>query len=159
METSNLMLQDLSDLLHINIQRVDAYNKHAYLCSDIQLKNLLNREVDTARDNVSALKRVISTHFDERNEKELTGQLFCMWKDFSPSFDEPDFAIQLHAYEMSDFLTLECYQTVLARPYLDPIVKLLLECQYYNTQSIYTNMSSFREAYAHIETNKLKTSV
>lgn len=148
METSDSMLQDLSDLVQINAQRAEAYNKRAYLCNDLQLKMLLNREIDNARDHASALKRVIHERFEGKGPQETTGQLFHMWSDFSPTFQAEDFAIELHAFEMSDLLILQCYRLVLSRPYLDSTLRLLLECQYYNTNTIYITMKSFNESYA-----------
>jgi hypothetical protein len=148
METSDSMLQDLSDLLHINSHRADAYNKCAYLCEDMQLKMLLNREVDNCRDHVLALKRAIHDRFDGKGQLAITGQLFNMWSDSSPSFHAESFAVELSAFETSDFLVLQCYLLVLSRPYLDSTLKLLLECQCSNSNTIYSGMKAFNESFA-----------
>jgi hypothetical protein len=147
METNTLLLQDLNDLIQIHAQRAMAYNKRAYLCSDLQLKMLLNRETDNARDHVFATKRAIHESFEGRKQAETTGQLFHMWSDVSPTFETECVANELFAFEMSDFLVLKCYNLLLSRPYLTPALKLLLECQYYDTNTLYTTMKSFNESY------------
>jgi len=147
METSDSMLQDLSDLIQINSQRADAYNKCAYLCEDLQLKMLLNREMDNCRDHVLALKRAIHDRFDGKEQLANTGQLFNLWSNSSPSFRAESFALELCAFETSDYLVFQCYSLVLSRPYLDSTLKLLLECQCSNSNTIYSAMKAFNESF------------
>ncbi len=147
METNGLMIQDLADILHINQERVNGYNKSAYGCGNMHLKMLLNRELDNARDSIRSIKRLLNDRFETESEPKTKGQLFCIWSDFRPSFDEIDLNIQLHTFEMADLLTLQCYRLLIARPYIDTISKSLLEFQYQNHLSIYNSMKGFRAAY------------
>ncbi len=147
MDTNGLIVQDLSDILHINQERAIGYNKSAYGCENLHLKMLLNRELDHARDAVFSLKRLLSQRFNTGSEIESTGQLLCMWSDFKPCFDEIGINTQLQAFEMADLLTLQCYRLAIARPYIDVVSKNLLEFQYQSSVSIYTNIKVFRQAY------------
>ena len=147
METNRLIIQDLSDLLRINQERVLGFNKSAYGCENQHLKLLLNKEMDHARDNVSSLKRMLSERFSIESSTESTGQLFEIWSDFRPAFDNSIMSTQLHTYEMADSLTLQCYRLAIARPYLDTISKNLLEFQYQKSVSIHANIKAFRQAY------------
>jgi hypothetical protein len=148
METNRLLMtQDLADILHINQERVNGYNKSAYNCQNMQLKMLLNRELDNARDSINSLRHLLVERFEMGSEPENKGQLFSIWSDFKPSFDEADVNIQLHTYEMADLLTLQCYRLIIARPYIDDISKNLLEFQYQKHVSIYNGMKAFRAAH------------
>lgn len=147
MEPIRLIIQDLADILQINQDRVIGYNKSAYSCENLHLKMLLNRELDHARDAIFSLKWLLSERFDTKTDIETTGQLFCMWSDFRPSFDEAGINTQLQAFEMADLLTLQCYRLAIAKPYLDIVSKNLLEFQYQNSVSIYANIKAFRQAY------------
>ena len=147
METNRLMIQDLADILHINQERVIGYNKSAYNCQNMLLKMLLNRELDNARDSINSLRHLLAERFEIKSEPENEGQLFSIWSDFKPSFDDIDLDIQLHTFEMADLLTLQCYRIIIARPYLDDISKNLLEFQYEKHVSIYNSMKVFRAAY------------
>lgn len=147
METNGLITQDLADILHINQERVNGYNKSAYNCQNMHLKMLLNRELDNARDSINSLRYLLADRFDIKSESENKGQLFSIWSDFKPSFDEADLNIQLHTFEMADLLTLQCYRLIIARPYIDDVSKNLLEFQYQKHLSIYNGMKAFRAAY------------
>lgn len=147
MEAKELIIQDLADILHLNQERVTGYNKRAYSCPNMQLKMLLNRELDNARDSINSLRRLLVDRFEMESNPESKGQLFSIWSDFKPSFDEADLNIQLHTFEMADLLTLQCYRLIMGRPYLDDITKSLLEFQYQKHLSIYNSMKAFRAAY------------
>lgn len=156
METTGLLIQDLSDMLHINEQRVIGFNKSAYGCGNLHLKMLLNREVDQARDAVFSLKQLLSHRFNTPSALESTGQLLSMWSDFKPSFNEAEINTQLHAFEMADLLTLQCYRLAIARPYLDVFSKNLLEFQYEKSVSIYATIKAFRQAYRNVIQNSMQ---
>jgi len=146
MDTHELIIQDLSDLLRINQERVIGYNKSAYACENFHLKMLLNRELDQARDAVFSLKQLLKEKFNIES-LEASGQLFLMWSDFKPSFDECGTETQLQAFEMADLLTLKCYRLAIARSYVDAMSKNLLEFQYQKSMSIYANIKAYRQAY------------
>ena len=140
-----LLVQDLTDIVQVNRERVAAYNKCAYHCSDMVLKMLLNRELDNSRDNILAIKRLLMEHFGIDGEQENRGELFCFWTAFKPSFEEADMTTQLLSFERADLLTLHCYQLLLSRTCLDTTTKNLIEfCDLTNT-AIYNSIKKFRE--------------
>ena len=147
METKGIIIQDLADILHIHQERVNGYNKRAYGCPNMQLKMLLNRELDNARDSINSLRRLLVDRFEIESEPKTKGQLFSIWSDFKPSFDDVDLNIQLHTFEMADLLTLQCYRLITGRPYIDEISKNLLEFQYQKHLAIYSSMKAYRAAY------------
>ena len=86
MNFSALVIQDLADILDINHERADMYNKFAYECQDLRLKILLNQEVDQARDCMLAIKKLLREHFTVLSENRGKGQVYSMWATYRPSF-------------------------------------------------------------------------
>lgn len=148
MDTSGLIVQDLTDILQMNKERVEAYNTSAYRCENLQLKMLLHRELDHSRDCILALKRELRDHYEITTDVASTGQLFAMWADFKPFMVATDLALCLECIEMTDLLTLQCYSFVIVRPYLAGYSKSLLEFQYQTSLSIYQSLKAFRGAYS-----------
>lgn len=140
-----LLVQDLADILQMNRERVAAYNKSAYLCSDMHLKMLLNRELDNSRDNILAIKRLLMEHFGIDGEQENHGELFGLWADFKPSFDAADMSTQLLSFERADLLTLHCYHLLLSRTYVDITTKNLIEFCDLTNVAIYNSIKKYRE--------------
>jgi hypothetical protein len=147
MNAIELTVQDLMDLLHIGHERVNAYNKIAYTCENLQLKMLLNQEMDQTRDSILAVKKLLHERFDILSEHETKGPLYGLWADFRPPFDAHDVHSQLLDFEMADLLTLQCYCLVITKPDIDSITKNLLEFQYQSTMLMYYNMKAFRHSY------------
>jgi hypothetical protein len=149
------IVQDLVDILHINQERVREYNKSAYGCDNIQLKMVLNRELDNARDSIITIKRLLRERFGIMDEIETCGQLFSMWSDFKPLFGEYGMNTLLLTLERADVLMLQCYKVVITRPYVDDISKDILEYQYQNNLSIYNTIKAFRETYRNTLNNSM----
>ncbi len=147
MNTSELIVQDLADILHINQERAKEYNKSAYGCSNMQLKMVLNRELDNARDSIIIIKRLLREHFNIKTEIDNKGQLWSMWSDFKPSFGDFGINTLLLTFERADILMLQCYRVILTRPYLDSVSKIVLEFQYENNLSIFNTIKAFRANY------------
>lgn len=140
-----LLVQDLADILQLNRERVAVYNKSAYYCSDMTLKMLLNRELDNSRDNILAIKRLLMEHFGIDGESENHGELFGVWTDFKPSFDEADMNAQLLSFERADLLTLHCYHLLLSRAYVDITTRNLIEFCDLTNVAIYHSIKKYRE--------------
>ena len=156
MDTNFLVEQDLTDLLQINRERVKEYNTGAYRCENLQLKMLLNRELDNSRDLIFGLKQLLVKRFDIPSDSETRGHLFKLWSDFKPLIALSDPTSQLHSFQKSDLLTLQCYHLVIARPYMDVVAKHLLKFQYQNSLSLYNSLKLLREVYPN---NPIITSV
>jgi len=151
MQTHDMLIQDLTDMLRVNQERALNYNSSAYHCGDLQLKTLLHRELDNAWDTGIAIKRLLIDHFElPDTNSEDTGQVYSLWKDFSPSFGEGDLRVELQAFEMSDLLQLRCYALLLSRPYLDVITKNLIEYFNENSKALYKSVKNFRENYTNL---------
>ncbi len=144
MEATKLILEDLADILHVNVERANGYNVSAYACENMPLKMLLNRELDNTRDSILSLRKLLRERFSTDTDPESNGQLRSIWSDFRPSFKEGDMNIQLHSYEMADLLTLQCYRVAMSRPHIDAISKSTLEFLYQNLLSVYTSVKAFR---------------
>lgn len=147
MKSDVLVVQDLRDILHILQERVKGYNASAYNAENLQLKMLLHRELDNTRDCIIGIKRLLIEHFGGFSEEEITGHLFGIWSDFKPSFTETDLDLQFESFELADLLTIQCYQLLLSRPYLDSNSRNLLEFQYQNNLAIFKSIKSFRIAH------------
>lgn len=140
-----LLIQDLADIVQMNRERVAAYNKSAYHCSDMHLKMLLNRELDNGRDNILAVKRLLMEHFGIDGEHQSHGELFYVWSEFKPSFEEADMSAQLLSFERADLLMVHCYHLLLSRAYVDITTKNLIEFCDLTNVAIYNSIKKFRE--------------
>ncbi len=148
MNSNGMIIQDLMMMiLHINHERVNACNKIAYGCEDLQLKMLLNQEMDQTRDSILGIKKLLHERFDVLTEYTTKGPSYTMWSDFRPTLDASDVSTQLLDFEMADLLTLQCYCLVITRPYMDSIAKNLLEFQYRSNLLTYSNTKAFRHSY------------
>ncbi len=148
MDTNKLIVQDITDILQMNKERVETYKTSAYSCENLQLKMLLHRELDHVRDCILALKRVLKDHYELSTDVATTGQLFAMWSNFKPSLIETELALRLEFIEMTDLLALQCYSLVISRPYLAGYSKSLLEFQYQTNLSIYQSLKAFRGSHS-----------
>src|SRR6188472_4405253 len=101
MNAAELTVQDLMDILHISHERVNAYNKIAYTCENLQLKMLLNQEMDQTRDSILGVKKLLHERFGILFEHEAKGSLYALWADFRPTFDATDVSSQLLDFEMA----------------------------------------------------------
>lgn len=150
MKSDVLIVQDLRDILQILQERVKAYNASAYNTENLQLKMLLHRELDNTRDCIIGIKRLLIEHFEGLSQEEITGHLFGIWSDFKPSFSETDLDLQFESFEMADLLTIQCYQLILSRPYLDSNSRNLLEFQYQNNLTVFKSIKNFRMAHSNM---------
>ena len=142
-----MIIQDLIDILHISSERLNSFNKTANDCDNLQLKMILNKEIDQTHNSILAIKRLVFERFDFTIAYETKGPLFSMWNEFKPTLDAADQSSQLLDFEMADLLTLQCYCLVITRPYIDDITKRLLEYHYQNHLVCYYNMKAFRRSY------------
>jgi len=142
-----LIVQDLADILRINQERATGYNKCAYSSLDLNLKTLLHRELDNARDTIFGIRRHLNDRFEINGSHDSIGEIYCLWYDLKPSFEVVSLDSQLESFEKADLLTLQCYHMVIARPYIDKHTRSLLEFYDQCTTSVYSSLHSFHEAY------------
>ena len=124
-------LHVLNDLIRINIDRIDGFEKaaHEERTPDPRLRDAFYRMAIEGRSNVNDLHaRVIQIGGAPVTQATVTGKLYLYWLEAHPNFEGPDLSSQLAACIAAGRATEEVYHHALDEP-LPPEFRDLIESQ------------------------------
>jgi uncharacterized protein (TIGR02284 family) len=118
METSNEKLVDiLNDLIRINNDRVEGYERAANEIRDVQqaeIKSLFFKLAEDSRGYKSDLTNaVISLGGEPAKDTTASGKLYRVWMDVKAAFSKDDLKAALESCEYGEDVALKAYQEAL----------------------------------------------
>jgi uncharacterized protein (TIGR02284 family) len=118
METSNEKVIDIiNDLIRINNDRVEGYERAANEIRDIQqaeIKSLFFRlSEDSRRYKNELTEAVISLGGEPAQETTVSGKFYRVWMDVKAAFSKDDLKAALESCEYGEDVALKAYQEAL----------------------------------------------
>lgn len=117
----------LRDLIEINNDRIEGYEKASEQVDDMDLKNVFNNMISQSRLFVSQLQpHLLKT--DETPETGTTarGKIYRAWMDVKATFSRNDRKTTLESCEFGEDAALRAYNSVLNDSDLQPETRHLL---------------------------------
>ncbi len=117
----------LKDLVEINHDRIEGYEKAAEQVDDMDLKNVFNEMISQSQQFVSQLQPLLQQN-GETPEQGTTarGKIYRAWMDVKATFSKNDRKTALESCEFGEDAALRAYNSVLNDPELESDVRHLL---------------------------------
>lgn len=117
METNENLVEVLNDLIKINNDRIDGYEKALEEVKDIDLdlRGIFQKMANESRDNVAELSReVTSLGGDVATGTTNSGKIYRVWMDIKATFTGHDRTSVLESCEYGEDAAQEAYEDALA---------------------------------------------
>ena len=117
METIDKTTEVLNDLLKINNDRIEGYEKAANETDELYLKTLFRNMADESRKNAVELSREINKLGGEPAADSTTtsGKIYRVWMDLKTTFTGKDKEAVLNSCEFGEDAAQNAYQTALSK--------------------------------------------
>ena len=116
METIDKTTHVLNDLLRINNDRVEGYNKAIEDVDDFDLKTLFRKMADESRNYIYRLTDMIRSYGGDPATQNTTssGKIYRLWMDVKSTFTGNDRQSILNSCEFGEDAALKAYRDALA---------------------------------------------
>ena len=120
----------VEDLVKINNDRVEGYNKARLQTDDLDLKELFETMIADSKQNTTELNKYLRSLGEER-ERDTTfaGKLYRTWMDVKVSFGGGDRRAILATCEYGEDAAQKSYNTALDQDFLPPEVRTMISDQ------------------------------
>lgn len=116
METLDKTTEILNDLLRINNDRIEGYEKAANETDELYLKTLFRNMADESRKNAVELTREINKLGGEPTDNTTTsGKIYRAWMDLKATFTGKNKEAILNSCEFGEDAAQHAYETALAK--------------------------------------------
>jgi uncharacterized protein (TIGR02284 family) len=140
----------LNDLVEINHDRIEGYEKAAEQVDDMDLKNVFNEMISQSRQFVSQLQPLLQLN-GETPEQGTTarGKIYRAWMDVKATFSKNDRKTALESCEFGEDAALRAYNSVLNDPELETGVRQLLLQQEATIKQSHDRIKALRDQERH----------
>jgi uncharacterized protein (TIGR02284 family) len=117
METNENLVEVLNDLIKINNDRIDGYEKALEEVKDIDLdlRGMFQKMANESRDNVAELSREVTSLGGEvATGTTNSGKIYRVWMDIKATFTGHDRTSVLESCEYGEDAAQEAYEDALA---------------------------------------------
>ena len=113
MENNQAVVSALNDLVKINNDRIEGYQKAMELTEDSELKTLFQRLAMDSSKNINELSdHIFSIHGQPSQTTTMSGKFYRAWMDVKAAFTGKDRHQLLSDCEYGEDMALEAYQKV-----------------------------------------------
>jgi uncharacterized protein (TIGR02284 family) len=150
MKTNEKIVDLLNQLVQINNDRIEGYERAAKETTDLELKSLFTSMASNSR----LLKSELSSEVTNRGEKPTesttnSGKVFRVWMDFKASLTGKDQKAILNSCEFGEDSALETYDSVLKSDDLPQNLKQLIINQRDKLQKDHDHVRELRDSVLH----------
>lgn len=139
----------LSDLIIINNDRYEGYQKAADQTSDADLKSLFSRFSTQSKANNASLRTLVPVSEDtpDRDETKLSGKFYRAWMDVKNALDSDNRKKILSSCEHGEDVAKKAYENALAeRADLNANVVSTIEKQYDDIVKAHNEVKALRDS-------------
>jgi uncharacterized protein (TIGR02284 family) len=158
METSKEVITVLNDLLRINSDRIEGYQKAADEIKDFsetEIKSLFFTMAEESRRYKSDLtEAVLRLGGEPAKDTSAAGDIYRVWMDVKAAFSGSDVLAALQSCEFGEDNALKAYRNALKKDITWPIsIGELIESQFSSLKTSHDKIKRTRDEFAsHIET-------
>lgn len=147
METMNKTTEVLNDLLRINNDRIEGYEKATSETQDLDLKTLFRNMSDESRKYVNELTALIKTYGGDPVTRSTTasGKIYRVWMDVKATFTGKDRQSVLNACEFGEDAAQSAYRDALASEGLSVEARELISEQKTNLRKSHDLIKKYRD--------------
>ena len=158
MEDNKKLVSILNDLLRINYDRIEGYQKAADEIKDVkeaEVKSLFYQMADESRRYKTSLSEaVIRLGGEPANDTSTAGDIYRVWMDVKATFSGDDVLAALKSCEFGEDNALKAYSKALGKSVTWPIgTGELIESQYASLKASHDKIKHTRDAYAKLVVN------
>lgn len=150
METSIEKTADtLNDLIIINNDRYEGYQKAMEQTNDADLKSLFSTFSSQSKANNSALRSLVpsSEETPDRDETRLSGKFYRAWMDVKNALDSGDRKKILSSCEYGEDVAKKAYENALGdRNEISSDAALMIENQYAELRKAHDQVKALRDS-------------
>lgn len=151
MSTNENLIEVLNDLIRINNDRIDGYEKATKDTDkiDIDLQGLFQKMANESREYVSELKsRVVSLGGEVATGTTSSGKIYSVWMDIKATFTGHDRQSILESCEYGEDAAQEAYDDALASDAEIPVdIRQLITDQKASLLSSHNLIKKYRDAH------------
>lgn len=153
METTNSRLIDvLNDLIQINNDRIEGYERAAKEIKDTQhteMKSLFFKMAEESRTYKNELSEaVIGLGGEPAHETTASGKLYRVWMDVKAAFSKDDLKAALESCEYGEDVALKAYQDALQSDVAWPSnISALVSNQRQSLRASHDKIKQYRDEY------------
>jgi uncharacterized protein (TIGR02284 family) len=120
----------LNDLIEINNDRVDGYNKAARQANDEDLYTLFMRMANQSKQYATDLRELlVNKKKDPENGTTVRGKVYRVWMDVKKAFTGGDRKAILSSCEFGEDAAQRAYKAALEEDDLQPATRTVIETQ------------------------------
>lgn len=141
--------EHLSDLIIINNDRYEGYQKAMDQTKDADLKTLFSKLSAQSKVNNTSLRSLVpaSEETPERDETRLSGKFYRTWMDVKNALDSNNRKKILASCEKGEDVAKEAYENVLEeREELTPDAMSTIEKQYHEILEAHDKVKALRDS-------------
>lgn len=139
--------ETLNDLIKINNDRVEGYQKAMSQTSENDLHTLFNDMVSQSQQFLTELKQFVQTENDEPAEgTTLSGKIYRTWMDVKATFGEDDRKGLLASCEFGEDAAQTAYKTALEQDDITGDVRQVIEKQKKSLKDSHDKIRNLRDA-------------
>jgi uncharacterized protein (TIGR02284 family) len=141
--------ETLNDLIIINNDRYEGYQKAMEQTNDADLKNLFSTFSNQSKANNAALRSLVPASEDtpDRDETRLSGKFYRAWMDVKNALDAGDRKKILSSCEYGEDVAKWAYENALAdREQISPSAALTIENQYEKLREAHDQVKALRDS-------------
>lgn len=159
MEQTKEAIGLLNDLLKINNDRVQGYEKAANEIKDLseaEFKTIYFQMAEESRRYITTLtEAVVRLGGEPATATSAAGDIYRVWMDVKAAFSGDDLLATLQSCEYGEDNALKAYRTVLGKNVMWPNgTREILESQYTSLRASHDKIKHLRDAQATIASNK-----
>jgi uncharacterized protein (TIGR02284 family) len=152
MKTDEKVIDVLNDLIRINNDRIDGYQKAAEEikdAADSEIKGVFFTMAEQSRNNASALRNaVINLGGEPAQDTTASGKIYRVWMDVKATFSGDDTTAALKSCEFGEDAALKAYRDAQKEQVSWPTgVAALLEDQREELQRSHDTIKRLRDMY------------
>lgn len=139
----------LNDLIIINNDRYEGYQKAMEQTTDADLKTIFSTYSNESKANSAALRALVSPSEDtpDRSETTLSGKFYRAWMDVKNALDEGDRKKILSSCEYGEDVAKKAYEDALAdKAELSPDAALAIQNQYDEILTAHNQVKTLRDS-------------
>jgi uncharacterized protein (TIGR02284 family) len=137
----------LNDLIRINHDRVEGYEKAAAQTSEEDLRSIFSNMSNQSRQFANELERVVKQEgSDPADDTTVRGKIYRTWMDVKATFGGDDRKGILASCEFGEDAAQNAYRSALKEDDLDAPVRTMIESQRTSLKDAHDKIKQMRDA-------------
>ena len=149
MNTNEVLIETLNDLVKINNDRINGYEKASdeIKSTDVDLQAMFGKMANDSRDHVRELSNaVVKIGGEPATDTTISGKIYRTWMDVKAAFAQKERLSVLEACEFGEDAAQKAYKTALSEEDIPKHIRLLLSEQKVALKISHDEIKSLRDS-------------